>query len=101
MIWYQITVVNMLIENDPPLTVPTCSYLYSKAWSLGGQTFGIHQARLYFLFPQMPAMKLLTPPTLLSRFLRTKLTLDKSLLCSSHSSSSLEANVAPALVDGL
>src|SRR4051794_32020543 len=75
--------------------------LYREAWSLGGQTLVFIQAGIYFLFPQMPAMKLFTQPTLFPRCLCARLTLDKSLLCSSHASSSLEANVAPALVDGL
>jgi hypothetical protein len=84
------------------LTVPHAAIYTVKAWSLGGQSFWYSsKPEIYFLFPQMPPMKLLTPPTLLDRLLCASLTLDKSLLCSSHSSSFLEANVAPTLVDGL
>lgn len=58
-------------------------------------------SRIYFLFPQMLAMKLLTPPPLLLPPICLKFTADKSLLSLSQLSSSLDVKVAPALVEAL
>ena len=59
------------------------------------------QSRVYFLFPQMLPMKLLTPPPLFLPLICLKFTADKSLLSLSQLSSSLDVKVAPALVEGL
>jgi hypothetical protein len=59
------------------------------------------QSGIYFLFPQMPPMKLLTPPPLLLALICLKLTADKSLLSFSQLTSSLDVRPAPALVEGL
>src|SRR2546423_7689142 len=56
---------------------------------------------IYCLFPQMPPIKLLSPPPLALLFFWARLTADKSLLSSTHLISSFNFIAAPALVEGL